>query len=98
MNFTTPKLNQSSGLAIPLALIVLGLFVGYLLYRQGLVVSAPPPAAPSVRANDNLAKFKNKNDFDFKFFDDPAFKSLKLLGDVPVQPGPHGKTDLFAPF
>lgn len=90
----TSKENPSK--VIPIAIMVLGIVAGYLFFSmtiQGNEVGIPPP----VLADDTLSKFKNLG-LDFSIFDDTRFKSLKIFGELPVQPGPTGRTDIFAPF
>jgi len=90
----TSKENPSK--VIPIAIIVIGIVAGYLFFSmtiQGSEVGISPP----VTADDTLSKFKDLN-LDFSIFDDARFKSLKTFGESPVQPGPTGRLDIFAPF
>ena len=74
-----------------------GLLVGYLYYSQ-FYAGPDPVITPLVPSGDQLSKFKNQESFDFGLFEQPYFRALKKLGDVPVQPGPAGrKADPFAP-
>ena len=91
------KTGNTSSLLIQILVIFLGVIIGYLIYSQLLI--ARQPSVPATQQNtDNLTKFSNPSGFDFDFLNHASFKSLKLLGETPVQPGVTGKTDLFAPF
>lgn len=92
---TQAKSKQSP--AILIAIAIAGLLGGYFYYSQVLKESIPPVRLPAISAGDTLAKFKDLK-FDFSIFDDARFKSLKIFGESPVQPGASGRTDLFAPF
>jgi hypothetical protein len=90
----TSKENPSK--VIPIAIIALGIVAGYLFFSltiQGSETGIPPPAL----TDDTLSKFKDLG-LDFSIFDDARFKSLKIFGESPVQPGPTGRTDIFAPY
>jgi hypothetical protein len=90
----TSKENPSK--VIPAAIIALGIIAGYLFFSltiQGGEMGIPPP----VLTDDSLSKFKDIS-LDFSIFDDARFKSLKTFGESPVQPGPTGRADIFAPF
>ncbi len=90
----TSKENPSK--VIPIAIMVLGIIAGYFFFSltiQGSEAGIPPPVA----TDDTLSKFKDLK-LDFSIFDDTGFKSLKTFGESPVQPGPTGRTDIFAPF
>ena len=81
---------------IPIAIIVLGIIAGYLFFSmtiQGGEMGIPPP----VTTDDTLSKFKDIS-LDFSIFDDARFKSLKIFGESPVQPGLTGRADIFAPY
>ncbi len=94
MTAGTSKENQSK--MIPIAIMVLGVIAGYFFFSltiQGSEVEIPPP----VLADDTLSKFKDLG-LDFSIFDDTRFKSLKTFGESPVQPGPTGRVDIFAPY
>ena len=76
--------------------MALGIIAGYLFFSmtiQGSKEGIPLP----VIADDTLSKFKDLS-LDFSIFDDARFKSLKIFGESPVQPGPTGRLDIFAPF
>ncbi len=93
---TTGTSKENPSKVIPIAIIVLGVIAGYLFFSltiQGSEVGIQPP----VTTDDTLSKFKNLG-LDFSIFDDARFKSLKIFGESPVQPGPTGRADIFAPF
>ncbi len=90
----TSKENPSK--VIPIAIAVLGVIAGYLFFSltiQGSEVGIAPPAP----TDETLSKFKDLS-LDFSIFDDARFKSLKIFGESPVQPGATGRVDIFAPF
>jgi hypothetical protein len=94
---TTGINRENPSKVIPIAIIILGILAGYLFYSltiKGTEVGIPPPA---VSQDDTLSKFKDIN-LNFSVFDDFRFKSLKIFGESPVQPGPTGRVDIFAPF
>ena len=93
-----PKARRnSSSKVVNIAIILLGIIAGYFYYTQvGKNDSSFP--APNIPTADNLNKFRDAKTFDLIIFNDPSFKILKTIGDVPVQPGPTGRTDIFAPF
>ncbi len=69
-------------------------YVFYFMLIKGSIAEIPLPAA----AQDNaLSKFKDLS-LDFSIFDDVRFKSLRIFGESPVQPGQTGRADIFAPF
>ena len=91
-----PTKNSSSPV-VSLAIVALGLIVGYFYYAQALS-DLPQSFAPlEIPANDTLIKFKDVT-LDFEPFDELEFKALRIFGESPVQPGATGKADLFAPF
>ena len=95
MTAGTSKENPNK--VIPIAIVVLSVIAGYFFYSltiKGGEAGIPPPA---VAQDDTLSKFKNI-DLNFSVFDDFRFKSLKIFGESPVQPGPTGRIDIFAPF
>ena len=79
-----------------MAIVFAGIAGGYLYYSQ-VLQQISPPQIPEISSSDTLAKFKDIK-FDFSIFDDARFRSLKVFGESPVQPGTTGKTDLFSPF
>lgn len=92
----TPTKNLTSPVIL-FGIVALGLIVGYFYYAQafqGQVVEITPF---SIAPEDNLTKFKDLS-FNFGPFDDIKFKSLKIFGESPVQPGVTGRVDIFAPF
>ena len=97
MDTKLPTIKKTNPLFIQIFIIALGLVAGYLIYSQFLGGGAVMIQPPSTGGND-LAKFKDVGSFDFDFLKSDSLKSLKVLGEVPVQPGVTGKQDLFAPF
>lgn len=87
----------STSPVILLAIVALGLILGYFYYASVLKDEAVTIPAFEIPADDNLAKFKDIK-LDFSFVDDLKFGALKIFGESPVQPGVTGKTDIFAPF
>jgi hypothetical protein len=90
-------IRENPSRIIPIAIIVLGVVAGYLFYSMSIKGSAAEIPPPVVAPNDVLSKFKEL-DLDFSIFDDLRFKSLKIFGESPVQPGQTGRADIFAPF
>jgi hypothetical protein len=89
--------RENPSRVIPIAIMILSVLAGYLFYSltiKGTEVEIP---APSVSQDDTLLKFKDVK-VDFSVFDDFRFKSLKIFGESPVQPGPTGRVDIFAPY
>lgn len=91
-----PTKNSTSPVIL-LAITVFGLIAGYFYYSQALQDQTLPIAPVDISVDENLAKLKNLK-FDFSGLDNLTFKTLKIFGDSPVQPGPTGRTDIFAPF
>jgi len=81
---------------ILVSLLIASLIGGYFYYVQVLKPEALP-IQTGVSATDTLSKFKDLK-LDFSILDDAKFKSLKIFGESPVQPGATGRVDLFAPF
>ena len=91
-----PTKNSTSPVIL-FAILALGFIVGYFYYAQALQDRVQPIAPLEIPPDDNLAKFKDLS-FDFAPFDDFKFKSLRIFGESPVQPGATGRVDIFAPF
>jgi hypothetical protein len=89
--------KENPNLIIPIALVALGIIAGYLFYSQSLKGDALDIPPPAISSDQTLSKFKSLN-LDFSVFDDFKFRSLKVFGESPVQPGPTGRVDIFAPF
>jgi len=89
--------KENSSKVMPIAIATLGIIAGYLFYSltiRGSETGIPPPV---IAQDDTLSKFNNV-DLNFSVFDDFRFKALKIFGESPVQPGPTGRVDIFAPF
>ena len=98
MQFTAPKNSNNNSLFIHILVVVLGLAAGYLYYSQFTKPNEEPPAVISVNRQDSLSKFKRPADFNFNFFSEPAFRTLKHIGEYPVQAGPlDQKSNPFLP-
>lgn len=84
---------------ILVAIVALGIIVGYFYYNQvASDQSLPVPAASGGAAiGDTLDKLKDLK-LDFSGLDLQAFKNLGIFGESPVSPGSTGRTDIFAPF
>lgn len=90
-------IKESQSPVIPIALIALGIIAGYLFYSQSPKGDIPEIPLPAISSDETLSKFKDLS-LDFSVFDDFKFRSLKIFGESPVQPGPTGRVDIFAPF
>jgi hypothetical protein len=89
--------KENSSKVIPIAIVVLGFVAGYLFYFLTIKGTEAEIPSPAVSQDDTLSRFKDIN-LDFSVFDDFRFKSLKVFGELPVQPGTTGRVDIFAPF
>lgn len=89
--------KKSGSWLINVVIILAGLVGGYFYYSLIIKPNAQPIVVPDVRKDDTLAKFKDLKSIDLKLLADPAFRTLKILGEIPVVPGPTGKNDPFAP-
>jgi len=93
------KTNKAgTSVFIQIAIVLLGIIGGYMYYSNIIRPAKVTLSVPEIPKEDTLNKFKDTKSFDFSVLNDPIFKSLKILGDVPVKPGTTGRTDLFAPF
>lgn len=91
-----PTKNSTSTVTL-IAIVVLGLITGYFYYSLSLQDQALPIQPISISVDDKLAEFKDPK-LDFSALDNLTFKSLRIFGESPVQPGSTGRTDIFAPF
>ena len=99
MNQPGSKIKKSgTSIFVQIAIVLLGIVGGYIYYSQVIAPSKIPITLPDIPGNDSLSKFKDLKTFNFIIFNDATFRSLKTLGDIPVEPGTTGRTDLFAPF
>jgi hypothetical protein len=95
----TQKTSKAgTSLFVQIAIVLLGVVGGYMYYSSIIKPAKITLSVPEIPKEDSLNKFKDTKSFDFSVLNDPVFKSLKILGDVPVKPGTTGRTDLFAPF
>ncbi|MGD0977039.1 MAG: hypothetical protein ABR875_01985 [Minisyncoccia bacterium] len=96
----TPVKNKkgNSSLFIQIAIIFLGLVGGYIYYSQIIKPAKTAVTLPDIPRSDTLNKFQDFSSYNFGILNDPTFKSLKILGNIPIQPGVTGRTDLFAPL
>jgi hypothetical protein len=74
-------------------IIVIGFFGGFLFYSQ-IIKPQQIQIAPPKNSQSDLAKFKTLS-IDFSVFENQTFKDLKVLGELPVNPGVTGRADLF---
>ena len=83
----TPR--NTHGIVIPLAIVVVGLALGYFYYAN-VTVDAPI-------INQQGAGFERLKNLklDLSLFEKPAFKVLKTIGEVPVVPASGGRPDPF---
>lgn len=89
--------KNSTSSVILIAIALLGFIVGYFYYSQVLQDQALPISPIDIAVDDGLAKFKDLK-LDFSAMDNLTFRSLRIFGESPVQPGSSGRTDPFAPF
>ena len=92
----TPTKNSTSPVIL-FGIVAIGLIIGYFYYAQALQDQSVDIVPFTISPDDSLARFKTLT-FDFGPFDDIKFKSLKIFGESPVQPGATGRVDIFAPF
>jgi len=92
----TPTRNSTSPVIL-IAIAVLGLIAGYFYYSQALHEQILPVSPINISATDELVKFKNLK-LDFSALDNLVFKTLRIFGESPVQPGSTGRADPFAPY
>jgi hypothetical protein len=98
MDNSPVRKNKNSNLFVQVAVVLLGLVGGYIYYSQIIKPAKMAVALPDIPKSDTLNKFEDLKSYNFGILNDPVFKSLRVLGDIPVQPGTTGRTDLFAPF
>ncbi len=92
---------------ILVAIVALGIILGYFYYKQVVpdqslpasssLGGAAPVSSGNSSAGDVLDKLKDLK-LDFSGLDLQAFKNLGIFGESPVNPGPTGRSDIFAPF
>jgi hypothetical protein len=99
MNQPVQKIGKAgTSVFVQFAIVLLGLVGGYIYYSQVIKPAKVPIVLRDIPKGDSLEKFKTFDSFDFSVLDNSSFKGLKILGDIPVDPGVTGRTDLFAPF
>ena len=89
--------KRSESKTLMLLLIFISIFAGYMFYSQskkGAALEIPPLP---IRTKDNLSKIKDMS-LDLSIFDNKTYKSLKIFGEAPVNPGVTGRTNIFAPI
>lgn len=87
--------SQNSRLYFGL-IILLGLFLGYLLYTSKLIPLSALPAEPVLPPDSGIAAKIENLRLNFGVFDNIIFKELRIFGDIPVRPGVTGKADPFS--
>jgi hypothetical protein len=74
-------------------IIVLSIAGGYYYYSNYITpIELPAPPAGKIENLEKIAK-----DLDLKILDSAKFKSLKINGENPVNPGITGKRNIFSP-
>lgn len=90
-------MNKQNNLILIL-IIVVGLAGGYLYYSQFGSLNLPEiPPPPTPAGKDTLLQFQNLS-VNLSILSNPAYSALGTFGESPVNPGPTGKKDIFAPF
>ncbi len=89
--------QQFANRSIMLLIIVVAFAAGYLFYSQSIQPAQLPINPPPLSERDDLIMFRDLT-IDFSILDDDEFKTLRVFGESPVQPGVTGKRDIFAPF
>lgn len=77
-------------------IVVFGLGLGYLLYSNA-TVPTPELSSANIAASETDALKIESLRLDLSIFENLLFKELKIFGDIPVEPGTTGKTNLFSP-
>lgn len=72
-------------------IILLGLVGGYIFYSSSVPGSIEAPKS------SDLDRLKNAK-IDFAILNNEKYRSLKIFGEMPVNPGSTGKPDLFSGF
>lgn len=92
------KRQKGTSVIIQLIIIIVGIVGGYFYYSQIIKPNEGRITVTNISTSDTLSRFKDVNTFDFATFADVGFRSLKIIGEAPVQPVTGGRTDIFAPF
>ena len=75
--------------------MVVGIAIGYFYYSQTLKLAGPEIPPSPISNQDDLKTFKDLS-INFGLLDDPLYRNLKVVGEMPVNPGFTGKKDIFA--
>lgn len=75
-------------------IIVIGIAIGYFYYSQVLKLSEPTIPPSPISNQDDLKVFRDLS-INFGLLDDPLYINLKVVGEMPVNPGFTGKKDIF---
>lgn len=92
-----PKKGNSK-LLYEVAIILFGIIGGYFYYTQFLENNLEPVIVTDIDIDDNLSKFKDTQSLDLQIFSETSYRTLKIIGEIPVKPGQTGRTDMFAPY
>ncbi len=89
-----PQQTLAQGKLILFLTVIIGFAAGYFYHTQAgsqeFVEPLPPGGA------SDFQKLKDLK-VDFKLLEDQRYKALRVYGELPVNPGLHGKQDPFAP-
>lgn len=80
-------------------LIILALVSGFLFYFQIIKPGQVNEYEIMPEIQSEIIRFRGFKSLNLNFalFEIPDFRNLRIFGEVPVQPGPGGKQDLFSP-
>ncbi len=92
-----PKKGNSK-LLYEISIILLGIIAGYFYYAQFLENNLEPVIVTDINIDDDLSKFKDVQSLDLQIFSETSYRTLKIIGEIPVEPGQTGRTDIFAPY
>lgn len=87
--------RQGTNKFILLLIILVGAFGGYVYYTN-VYEEESFPLPPAVQKGD-LASFKNIS-IDLSVLESEVYRSLRVFGELPVNPSAAGKSDPFTPF
>ena len=86
--------QKSSTKTMLIMMVFLGIAAGYIFYFQTLKDQALSIAPMPIRTGDDLTKLKDKK-LNLTVFNNNIYKTLRIFGEVPVDPGIVGKENLF---